>query len=342
MNKSRILLVVGLVVAALASTTTTWAKATFSAPSHRLAVAERKIMSPKDLKIAFFLAGTNNTYLQANIRGANDAAKSIGARIHLFSGNWDVTTQANEMQSALSSADYNAWVVEVVDPNQMCAYVKQAVAKGIVVSVANQALCGQKTWFPGTLTFVGGQTIYNYNAWLDWILSRVPRNAKVAMLSGPSLNANTDNFNAAMKTQLKKHPGIRLVSNQQTDYTTETSFKTAQDILQAHRDLNVFIDNYSEVGKGVVSAVQQSGLAGKIKVFDYGGNKWAVQAVRMGQLQMTFPMLPYHETWDAVMALGDYALGKHVSHFINLVNGLKFPGAPFVTRENVAYFHAEY
>jgi len=340
--KMRRLAVVVALIAIFASTTVGWAKTRVSSHTSHNVVAARKITSPKQLKIAFFLAGTNNTYLQANIRGAMNATKKIGAYIHLYSANWDVTTQANEMQTALSSSDYNAWLVEVVDPNQMCTFVKQATAKGIVVSVANQALCNHKTYYPGTLTFVGGQTIYNYNQWLNWIFSHHKGGGKVAILSGPSLNANTDNFNAALKTQLKRHHGFQILSNQRTDYTTETSFKIAQDILQAHPDINMIIDNYSEIAKGVVSAVQQSGKAGKIKVYDYGGDKWAVQAVKNGQLQMTFPMLPYHETWDSVMALRDYAEGKRVPHFINLVKDLKFPGAPFVTRQNVKHFQAEY
>jgi ribose transport system substrate-binding protein len=303
--------------------------------------AAPKINGPHALKIAYFVGATNNTYLQANIKAVKDTAKAIGASLHVYTANWDVTTQVNEMQSALSGTQYNAWAVEALDPNQTCVFIKQAIAKGIVVSVANQSLCGHAKWMPGTLTFVGGQTLEQYNEWLNWIFTH-HKPGQVAILSGPSLNSNTDNFNAALKTQLKKHKGFTVVSNQLTDYTTETSFKTAQDILQAHPHVNLIIDNYSEIAQGVVTAVQQAGKTGKIQVYDYGGDRWTKGAIQSGKLVMTFPMLPYEEMKDTILALRDYAKGKKVPHFVNLVSDMKFPGAPFVTKKNVKSWTPEY
>ncbi len=300
----------------------------------------RLIKSCKDLNIASFHGGSNNTYLQANIQAVKDTAEAMGVKVHIYDANFDVTAMQNQAETAMTMG-YNAWVFGALDPNQSCAVVKQAISQGIVVSVQNQALCGDATYTPGTLTFVGGQTRDIYNTFVDYSLSKIAK-GKVAIISGPALNANTLNFEGALDTNKTKYPDIQIVANQQLDYTTDTAFKAAQDILQANADLTAFISNYSGMTQGIAQAVKQAGKTGQIKIYDMGGNEWAVQAVKDGEVEMTLPFLPYEETKVAMQALCDYADGKPVKTVYNLTDELKFPGAPFVTKDNASQFTAEY
>jgi ribose transport system substrate-binding protein len=300
----------------------------------------RLIKSPTDLNIASFHGGSNNTYLQANIKGVEDTVAKIGAKVHIFDANFDVTQMQNQAESALTQG-YNAWVFGALDPNQSCNVVKQAIAKDIIVSVQNQGLCGNQTYTPGTLTFVGGQTRDVYNDFLDYSFSHV-NSGKVAVLTGPALNYNTNNMLGALAEYQPQYPNIEVVANQQLDYTTDTAYKAAQDIIQANPDLVAFLSNYSGMTQGVVQAVKQAGKESQIKIYDMGGNEWAVQAVKDGDLEMTIPFLPYEETMLAVQALADYADGKQVKTYYNLTDELTFPGAPFVTKDNADQFTPEY
>jgi ribose transport system substrate-binding protein len=298
------------------------------------------IASPKDLKIASFHGGSNNTYLQANIQAAKDTAAKYGASIHIFDANFDVTQQANQLQTALNG-DYNAWIVGALDPNQICGVVKQAIAKGIVVVVENQGLCGDQTWTSGTLSFVGGQTRDVYDAFYQYAFSKV-QSGNVAIIAGPPLNYNTLNMEGALGSAQPQFPNIKVVANQQLDYTTETAFKAAQDIIQANPNLTAFLSNYSGMTQGIVQAIKAANKSGKIKVYDIGGNEWAVQAVKNGDIEMTLPLLPYEELKLSVQALVDYTNGKTVDHYYNLTKELTFPGAPFVTSANADAFKPEY
>jgi ribose transport system substrate-binding protein len=307
------------------------------------AAPKRKI---SDLSIAWFLAGTNNTYVQTNARAAFATAKKLGAKIHLFDGNWDATNQVNQMQHALADKQYNAWLVEAVDPVQECDTVKQAMAKKIPVFVTNQGLCGNDTFTPGTIGFVGGQTRSVYTRWFNWIFSHNKSGAKVAILTGPDLNYNTNNLEYALKKVLPKYPNVKVVADVRTDYTTNTAFQKAQDILQAHPDVNVFLANYSEPTKGIVTAVQAAGKTGQVKVYDMGGNKWAIDAVKKGEVAMSLPFLPYEEVKVSVQFLANSWTGKPIpfttGRFYDLTKELKFPGAPFVTKANASKFKPEY
>jgi ribose transport system substrate-binding protein len=305
-------------------------------------------LEPSDLKIAFFSSATNNSYLQAGIDGVERAADEIGATVDVFDGKFDAQVQFNQIQSALTSGKYNAFVVEANDGNLLCDILTQdAPQAGILVSAMNQPICGRATnageelWEPGTVTFVGGQTLDVYEAWIDSIMSENPDGGQVAVISGPDLGANTINLNEALKA-MKDDPSFEIVANQKTDYSTPQGFDAAQTILQANKNLDIIISNYSGMTQGVVEAVKAANRSNDVKVYDMGGDKWAINAVKRGELAQTVIFLPELEGYLSVKAIGDFVAGKEVDRFINLTESDTLPGTPFVTQENVEEFTPEY
>ncbi len=305
-------------------------------------------LKPADLRIALFSAGTNNEYLQAGIAGAQAAAAAVGAQIDVFDGKFDPQEQFNQLQTALTSGKYNAFVVEPNDGNLVCDLLTgEVAAAGILVSVFNQPICdratkpGDEVYQPGTVTYVGGQTLDVYEAWIDQIIGENPDGAKIAVISGPDLNANTINLNTALE-RFAAAPGFEIVANQKTDYSTPKAYEAAQAILQANPDLDVVISNYSGMTQGIVKAAEGADKIGKIKIYDMGGNKWALDAVKGAQISQTVMFLPRQEGYDAVQAVIDFVSGLQVQPFINLTKSSVLPGTPYVTIDNVADFTAEY
>lgn len=310
--------------------------------------AKPSITSPSQLKIAYFSAGTSNSYLQAAISAAKTWASQKGAKLDVFDGQFDAQTQFNQMQTALTSGKYNAFAVEPNDGNLVCNMLtKQAAAKGILVSIFNEPICGRATnsgdalWQPGTVTFVGGQTLGSYNEWIKQVMADNPNGGRVAVITGPDLNANTLVMRAAEK-EMQANPKFKIVAQQTTDYTTPKGFTAAQTILQANPDLNIILSNYSGLSRGVVQAVDGAGRKGKVRVYDFGGDSWAIDAVKSGDLRQTVIMLPKQETIDALQALVDTVQGKQVPHFIDLTKSSTLPGTPFVTQANISQFKPEY
>jgi ribose transport system substrate-binding protein len=305
-------------------------------------------LDPQDLKIAFFSSATNNTYLQAGIDGVKRAGKEMGASVDVFDGKFDAQEQFNQIQSALTSGKYNAFVVEANDGNLLCDILtKDAPKKGVLVSVINQPLCGRATnagdelWEPGTVSYIGGQTLDVYKAWMQQIMSENPNGGKVAVISGPDLGANTINLNEALKA-MKANPKFDIVANQKTDYSTPQGFDAAQTILQANKDLDIIISNYSGMTQGVVEGVKAAGRLDDVKVYDMGGDKWAVNSVERGELAETVIFLPEQEGYLGAKVIGDFVDEKPVPKFINLTESKTLPGTPFVTSKNVQKFNPEY
>ncbi|MDO9379635.1 MAG: sugar ABC transporter substrate-binding protein [Nocardioidaceae bacterium] len=307
-------------------------------------IIDAPVSDPADLKIAYFSAGASNAYLQASIDEAKKTAKEMGATLDVFDGQFDAQVQFDQMQNAITSGKYNAFAVEPNDGNLVCDILtKTAPEKKILVSVFNLPICGRATKLgdethqPGTITYVGGQTLDVYQAWVASVIEENPDGAKIGLISGPDLNANSIAFFDAAKA-FKKEDGFEVVAQQTTDYTTPKAFDAAQTIARANPDLDILMSNFSGMTRGVVEA-----LAGQdIKVYDFGGDEWALKNVQDGNLAQTVMMLPRAETREAIEAIGSYVSGEEVPPFINLTESDQLPGTPFVTADNVADYTAEY
>ncbi|MEI5677181.1 sugar ABC transporter substrate-binding protein [Mesorhizobium sp. CCNWLW179-1] len=295
------------------------------------------------LKIAFLTAATNNTHLQAGIKGAQDAAKEIGATLDVFDPNWSPTVQYNQAQNVISSGKYNAIVAEMNDGNQACKILTEDAPKaGVLVAVANLPLCnrasneGDELWSPGTLNFVGGsQGREAFRSWIMSIAEANPGPQKVAVLTGPDLNANTINTELALKDVQEKYPDFKVGAVVKTDYSVLQGNQKTLPLFQANPDLTIFISNYSDMTRGAVQAARQVGLNRKMKIYDNGGNIWSFQAVREDLIDSTRTLLPYTEMYEAVKALGQAWKGEKTPRFVPLA-------AYNIDKETVAKYEPQY
>jgi ribose transport system substrate-binding protein len=278
------------------------------------------------LKIAVTIAASNNVYLQANIQAAKDAAAKNGALLDVFDANWNPVNSFNQAQNVIDGGKYNAIATGAYDGNQYCTQLtKTAPEKNILVIIANSPACNRSTnegdalWAPGTLAFVGGtQGRGPYRDWFYEIAQQNPGPQKVAVITGPDSIANTINTDLAIKDVQAKYPDFKIVGVVRTDYTVLQGNQKTLPLLQANPDLTIVISNYSDMTRGAVQAIKQAGMADKLKVYDFGGNKWAFEAVRRGQIVSTKTMTPYAEYYKAVDALAAAWRGEKVPRYIPL------------------------
>jgi ribose transport system substrate-binding protein len=295
------------------------------------------------LKIAFLSLGTNNVYLQAGIRGAQDAAKTAGASIEVFDAGWNASTQYNQAQNIVSGGQFNAVVAEMANGIQVCKLLSvDAPAKGILVSAPNQPLCdramkeGDEYWSPGTLNYVGGTQ--GANAWreeLEYIIKQNPGPQKVAVITGPDLIVQTISIDQALKEIEAKNPDFKVVAEVRTDYSLPQAYQKSLPLLQAHPEITILIGNYSDLTRGAVQAIKQAGRNGTLKVYDNGGSTWAFQAVRDGDVISTRTYTPYTEMAKSVESLAAAWKGESTPRYVPLES-------TFITKENVDKNKPEY
>jgi ribose transport system substrate-binding protein len=304
------------------------------------------------LKIALLYVGSTNTYLQSQIKAAKETAAKAGADMTVYDSNFDSAKQSNQMATALAAAKsgkYNAFVLASVDPAATCNFVRNNIGPaGIPTSISNQAICGRavkpiaEQWEPGTVAYVGGmQSSDAFYRWLERIVKDNPGPQKVGFLTGPDLNANTQNVDIAIDRIQKAHPEFKIVSKVRTDYTIVQGQSKTEAILRGTPDLSLLVSNYSDPTRGAVSAIKSAGKQGKVKVYDYGGSSWIVDAIKRGDVELTGALLPYTEMARSVQALVDLWAGKDVPHVIDLSQDPAI-GNTIIDKSNAGSFKPEY
>jgi ribose transport system substrate-binding protein len=241
----------------------------------------------KDVKrIAFFGFASANSFAQATWAGVQDTAKKEGVQAKFFDPNFDAAKQVSQIQNAIASGQYQAFVVQANDGNAVVPVIKEAINAGIKV-VAEFTPVGTRydtiaPQVPG-MVFVGEAPTWNGKSLgeLGVQACKGLNPCNVAYLEGfkslPLDNARTN----AVKQELATASNVKVVASVEGGYTQASGLKAAQNVLQAHPNVNVMIGS-SQAIEGAGGAIKDAGKAGKIKLIGNGGSTQAVSAVKSG------------------------------------------------------------
>lgn len=292
--------------------------------------------------IAFFGFAAANSFAQATWAGVQQTAKKNHVSAKFFDPNFNAQTQVSQIQDAITSGRYQAFIIQANDGNAVIPAIKQAIAAKIAVVAeftpvgANYATI--KPPVPG-LTFLGEAPVWNGQSLgklgIQACAGLNPCN--VAYLEGfkslPLDNART----AAVKATLATASNVKLAADVEGGYTQASGLKAAQDVLQAHPDINVMIGSAQAI-EGAEQAVKTAGKEGKIKLIGNGGSCQAIAGVRSGR-------------WFATYIIAEKSSGAKAAQFaIDKANGKTVPVSydsrklqnPIGTKQNLGTFKAQY
>lgn len=305
------------------------------------------------LKIAFFSLGSGNSFLKAQNEQAYETAKKLGVQIDIFESNFDASKQMDQMQIALASKKYNAWIVEPVAGNVACQIAtKQAPAANILVEDIDGTLCGrvlgegEELWSPGTLNYVGGnESVKAWSILWEKAVKDNPGPQTVGVMVGPALNSITKAFFKAMHDTAPSD--WKIIAPVYTDYSVPDAQQKAQPLVQAHPDMTILISAYTNITKGAVAALRASDRLGKVKIYEGGGTVTGLAYVKDGVTQAMLARYSRTPIAYAIQAVVDAWAGKPVPRYTGddghaLEAGRDPNSASFlVTKENAANYHPE-
>jgi ribose transport system substrate-binding protein len=272
----------------------------------------------KTANIAFFDASTTNTYLAATMKGLKKEAAKTHAKITVFNANFDPNAQISQVQDATATGKYNVYIIATLNNAGLVVPVQQARAKGIqvaaILSTIGNNISSLQSSVPGVIT-VGADLGADGRYVADLIVKACGslNPCMIAYMPGSPQQASDVVRTNGVNDELKKHPSIKIVSEQAGGFDATTGLTAAQNILTANPHLNVIAAASSQPIAGALQAIEKAGLTGKIKVVSNGGTVQDVQDIRSGKIYGSVAALP--ET-EAVLAL---------RYAIDALNGRKVP-----------------
>ena len=275
----------------------------------------------KTVRLAFFNPIVANAFTASQYQGIQLSAKKYGATVTQYDAGFDQNKQISEIQDAIVSKKFDAFVITPVNGAVLVKPTQDAIAAGIkVVAIFNDIgpdLDSIKPQVKGISSVIGQRLSINGQLLGQWIVkacgAKNPCNA--AYMPG-SFKQGTEiiRLNALNKV-LKAHPNIKKVQSAEGGYTAAPALKAATDVLTSHSNLDVFATSGDQMMTGIIQAVKNAGLSGKIKLVGNGTTIEGVGWVRAGIVLADPIGVPYTEG----------VLGA--KYAIMAVNGQKVPAS---------------
>jgi rhamnose transport system substrate-binding protein len=202
----------------------------------------------KGLVVYFIPKDTTNPYEVIADNGGKAALAALGGKVIVSSGTEDTgAAQIPSIQAAIQ-ARANAIVVAGNDPAALCPSLSQAQAAGIkVVSFDSDITC------PNHLFINQANTEQIGTSEVDLLAKEIGDKGQIAILSAAATATNQNAWIGYMKQELKKYPGMQLVSTVYGNDDPATSLTVLQGLLSAHPDLRGII---SPTTVGISTAAQ--------------------------------------------------------------------------------------
>lgn len=307
----------------------------------------------QNLKVAVFIPGLANKYGEEQQRAAKETSTKLGMDMTLFDGGYDANNQRNQMQTALKSGNYDAAVVQALDGAMDCKILTEDFPKAnILTSISGSPLCDDGTnpagksvdevWAPGTLNFAGNNNTREYvEGWLAAAAKANPGKQKVLAVLGLAVNPQTRVTEAALSKFSSDNPGY-TVEKIYTDFTTTDAFNKTQTYLQGHPDTSLILSVYTpDISQGIIHAVGDAGLLGKIHIVDQGFGDVQIQEVKAGNVQLSTLFFPYNEIKVSLESIAAAQRGDVGPRFVDtsLIGTAKNPFT--VTKETISQLPPE-
>jgi ribose transport system substrate-binding protein len=231
---------------------------------------------PKKLSIAVIPKGTTHEFWKSIHAGAVKAATELGVEI-IWKGphKEDDRSQQIVVVEDFITKKVDGMVLAPLDDKALVKPVEEAVDAKIPVVVIDSGLKTDKiTSFVATDNYQGGVLGADR---LAEILSKKGKIFVVKYQEGSESTMQREKgFTDTIK---KKYPNIKIVAEQYGGATTEVSYRAAENLLNAHPNIDgIFCPNESTTF-GALRALEDSGKAGKIKFVGFDSSKKLVEAL---------------------------------------------------------------
>jgi ribose transport system substrate-binding protein len=295
------------------------------------------------VRIAVFMGTVANAYYQADLKGAQAAASKFGGKIvQVYDGGFSATKQYPQIQDAITSGKFDAFVIMPVSGSGIVPLLKTAVAKNIKL-VCLLVPCGPswttlKPQVPGTY-YVG--TTYpdngRYLGQLTISACQGKNPCNVVYMPGILTYGPEPTRLQFFKQTIASHPNIKIVATQQGQYLADPSRTAVQNILQSHPNVNVIVTAGDQMTLGAEQALKAAGVK-NVALIGNGASTAGVAAVRAGRWYGTVTLLPYTEGYQGTEMVIAAVKGQNTPTYYNTATA----APPVITKTTAGSFKAQW
>ena len=144
---------------------------------------------------------------------------------------------------------------------------------------------------------------------------------KVAIIDHPEVESVIQRVRG-FEEEMAGAPGIKIVAKLSGRGVKDQAFRTAEDILQAHPDVNAFFGINDDSALGVLAAVEKAGKLGKVKIVGFDAVPEAREAIKSGKIFADVIQKPHEIGMRTIDAIKTYMSGGQLPPSVLIPCGL--------------------
>ena len=216
------------------------------------------------------------------IKQAVDAeAKSRGVKVRVADAGGDAATQINQIQDFITR-QVDAIIYIPAGATAASVPVKAAHrAKIPVIAVDRNAPNAPGDTFIATDSVAAARTLGEY------VIEQTNGKGDVAILQGQIGTTPQLDRQKGFEEALATAPGLKVVAQRPADWSQDKAFAVAQDMIQAHPDINVFWGQADAMALGAAQAARNANLNPFPLLAGFDGDYAGLEAIRDGKIDAT-------------------------------------------------------
>ena len=246
----------------------------------------------KKITVAVIPMGTTHEFWKSIHTGAVKASRELGVEI-IWKGPLKEDDREAQIQIVedFISAGVSAIVLAPLDNRALIRPVREAKGRGIPTIVFDSAI--EENFhesFISTDNYKGGVIGAEYLGGL------MHGKGKLILVRVNEGYASTTNREAGFLDTIKsKFPGIEILSdNQYAGITTETSYRTCENLLNRFSDVEAIFTPNESTTFGCLRALQDSGIAKDILFVGFDSSSKLIEALEKGELNGLVVQNPFN------------------------------------------------
>jgi ribose transport system permease protein len=249
----------------------------------------------KTLTIAFVPKALNSPFWAEMQQAAEREAAAQGVRLVSLAADreTDVERQYQIIENLIHQK-VDAILLAPAGSKELVPAIRKANDAGIPILIldtrideaAAQSMGAKVVTFIGSDNFEGGAVAGRYLA------RALGGKGNVAIIEGISGHETADRRRLGFLKGVEGHPGIRVVASQTADWERARAYTVAENLLQAHPDLDAIFAANDEMALGALEAVAAARRLGRVGVVGFDAIPDALANIRSGRLLGSVAQFP--------------------------------------------------
>jgi len=260
------------------------------------------------VRIGVSLLTRTHPFYQDLEAGLTAEARAHGYELNVQSGEFDVARQKDQVENFIVDK-VAAIVVCPCDSNSIGTSIQAANRAGIPVFTADIAVLAEGV---SVVSHIASDNVEGGRLAAQALSRALGGKGKIAIIDHPEVESVIQRVRG-FEDEVALQPGIRIVAKLSGRGMKDAAFRTAEDILQAHPDLDGIFGINDDSALGALAAVEKAGRVGRVAIVGFDAMPEARQAIRAGKIFADVVQQSHTIGEETIKTIAAYMAGEKVA-----------------------------